>query len=72
MVAELLTGGVTLILGVGLVVLGFGAIEAGKGGYGRGPIPFLKVPRDNLLLAGGIFLYMIGTILVFAAIEVIR
>lgn len=69
--AELLVGGVTVIIAIVLIILGFAAVEAGKGGYGHGPFPMVPVPRDNLLLGGGIFLVILGAVLLMAAFEVV-
>jgi len=70
-VAELIVAGFAGVFGLVMMVLGWITIEAGKGGYGYGPLPFLKVPRDNGLLLIGFAGVVIGTVLLGSAWVVI-
>lgn len=67
MIAEFIAAAVTAAIGLALLVLGWAFVEAGKGGYGHGPIPMLPVPRDNGLIALGIVSYVLGLLLLLAA-----
>lgn len=71
MIAEFVVAGVTGVIAIVFIIVGFAAVEAGKGGYGHGPFPMVPVPRDNLLLGGGIVLMIIGAILLASAFEVV-
>lgn len=66
--ATLLTGVLTPVLGVGLAFLGIAAAEAGRGGYGIGPFPMLKVSTDWTLVGIGVALLVIGSILAGAGL----
>lgn len=69
--AATVAGFASLLIGTFLVLVGFFAIEAGKGGYGYGPFPFLKVPKDWDLIAIGAVAILIGMALGWAGWEVI-
>lgn len=67
MAPDVLAGWVTGAVGVLLAALGVTAIEAGKGGYGYGPVPMVPVPRDNGLIAIGLVLAAVGGLLLVVA-----
>lgn len=60
---------VAAIVGVALAVCGVVVFEAGKGGYGMGPFPMIPVPRDNGLMAVGLALFVLGWLIVIAALD---
>ena len=66
--ATLLTGGTTTVIGLGLAFLGLIVVEAGKGGYGTGPLPMLKVPTDWTLVGIGVALLAAGSVLAGAGL----
>lgn len=69
--ATLVVAGFAGLAGLAIAFLGFACIDAGRGGYGHGPFPFLKQRTDWGLLAVGTVLVVVGSILFSAATEVL-
>lgn len=67
----IVAGGVATVLGAFLFLLGLAVIEAGKGGYGYGPLPFLKVPTDWGLVGVGVVLGAVGGVTASAGLTVL-
>lgn len=63
---ELIVSAVAGLVGLVFLVLGWLTVEAGKGGYGMGPIPMLKVPRDDGLILLGLTGVLIGSFILAA------
>jgi len=68
--AATIAGAVTLAGGLGVGTLGLLTIDAGRGGY-HGPIPGVKVPRDNHLILAGLLLFLVGSVVAAAGLEVL-
>lgn len=69
-VAAIITGGFAVVVGLALAILGWAAIEGGRGGYGYGPFPMIPVPRDNTLIGVGVVMVLVGATLVWAGLSV--
>lgn len=69
--AAIVAGGFTTLVGLAIGILGWAAVEAGRGGYGHGPFPMLPVPRDNFLIGAGLLMVAIGSGLMVAGLNVL-
>lgn len=67
----LVGGVVSTLVGLGLVVTGLLVFEAGRGGYGRPPLPMLKQPTEHWMLGLGLLLVVVGGIIVQAGVHLL-
>ena len=69
---SLIAGGITLAVGVLIVGFGFFCMSAGKGGYGHGPLPFIKQPTEWGLIGVGLGFVALGYVIISVAVDVIQ
>jgi hypothetical protein len=58
--STLLAGYITLSVGILISIGGILVISAGRGGYGMGPLPFIKLPTDWSLIGVGTTILFVG------------
>lgn len=66
-----LAGVVTALVGLVLFVLGVVVADAGRGGYGHGPLPFVKLRVMWELVGLGAVLMVLGALAMLAGVSVV-
>jgi hypothetical protein len=62
-IATAIAGGVAVLIGLSTAAIGWIAVSAGRGGFGYGPFPFLKQPTEWDLIAIGLVLVTVGSVI---------